>query len=287
MIASMTAFARKKEDTQWGAITIEIRTVNHRYCEMSIRSPDILRQFEKDLRDLLQQKIARGKIDVTIKYVPNENVPFNISINQHLTTQITDAANKIAAQFPTTQIQVMDVLSWPGVLQTEETHLEDLGKALLKVVDDAIAQLHTARLSEGEGLKQFIDTRLNLLLAQIAEISSILPEIETAQRERISNKFAEFKENLNPDRVEQEMIIFLHRMDVAEELHRLQSHIKEVKDHLKKGGAIGRKLDFYMQELNREANTLASKSVNALMSQAAIEMKVAIEQMREQVQNIE
>lgn len=287
MILSMTGFARKKVSSHWGDITCEIRSVNHRFCEISLKTADIFRPYERSIREAAQKKLMRGKIDIFVRYEPNENLPYDLVINEALARQVIKIAGNCHEKFSSTQLEVMQLLNWPGILRTEETHVDDLAQAMLDLLAQTIEELTQARQKEGERLKQYLMDRLELLLQQMQIVEAKLPEIYASQRDRLHAKLSEIKATINPDRLEQEMLIFAQKTDVSEELERLASHIQAIRDFLVSAGAVGRKLDFYLQELNREANTLASKSVNALMSQAAIEMKVVIEQMREQVQNIE
>ncbi len=287
MILSMTGFARKKVSSPWGDVTCEIRSVNHRFCEISLKTADIFRSYEKNIRENIQKKLMRGKIDIFIRYEPNENLPYDLAINNALAEQVMKIASKTKATFPGTSLEIMQLLNWPGILRTEETHVDALAQSMLDLVAETLEDLTGARQKEGERLKQFLLERLELLREQMQIVEQKLPDIYQSQRDRLHARLADLKDSLNPDRLEQEMLIFAQKTDVAEELERLSSHMQAIQDFLKSAGAAGRKLDFYLQELNREANTLASKSVNALMSQAAIEMKVVIEQMREQVQNIE
>jgi len=287
MISSMTAFARKMDQTSLGQLTWEVRSVNHRYLEINLRLPEQLRAAEKGARDLLASVLKRGKVDVFLKFQPGEEVPFDIKINQALIKQLASAEQQVRKNFANLNVNFTDVLSWPGVLQTEETRMEQVVENALSLLKNVIAELVAVREREGEGIKNFMLERLDMIAEQIKIVEKRLPQMQTAMREKIMARFEELKIAPDQERVEQEMIFLLQKMDVAEELQRLPAHLAEVRRNLKGGVAVGRRLDFLMQELNREANTLGSKVLDVEVTQAVVEIKVQIEQMREQVQNIE
>jgi len=283
----MTAFARKMDQTSLGQLTWEVRSVNHRYLEINLRLPEQLRAAEKGARDLLASVLKRGKVDVFLKFQPGEEVPFDIKINQALIKQLASAEQQVRKNFANLNVNFTDVLSWPGVLQTEETRMEQVVENALSLLKNVIAELVAVREREGEGIKNFMLERLDMIAEQIKIVEKRLPQMQTAMREKIMARFEELKIAPDQERVEQEMIFLLQKMDVAEELQRLPAHLAEVRRNLKGGVAVGRRLDFLMQELNREANTLGSKVLDVEVTQAVVEIKVQIEQMREQVQNIE
>lgn len=283
----MTAFARKMDQTSLGQLTWEIRSVNHRYLEINLRLPEQLRAAEKGARDLLAAVLKRGKVDVFLKFQPGEEVPFDIKINQALIKQLATAEQQVRKNFAELSVNFTDLLSWPGVLQTEETRMEQVAEKALTLLKSVITELVTVREREGEGIKNFMLERLDVIAEQIKIVEKRLPQMQNAMREKIMARFAELKLAPDQERVEQEMIFLLQKMDVAEELQRLPAHLAEVRRNLKGGVAVGRRLDFLMQELNREANTLGSKVLDVEVTQAVVEIKVQIEQMREQVQNIE
>lgn len=287
MISSMTAFARKMDQTSLGQLTWEVRSVNHRYLEINLRLPEQLRAAEKGARDLLASVLKRGKVDVFLKFQPGEEVPFDIKINQALIKQLASAEQQIRKNFANLNVNFTDVLSWPGVLQTEETRMEQVVENALSLLKNVITELVAVREREGEGIKNFMLDRLKVIEEQIKIVEKRLPQMQNAMREKIMARFEELKLTPDNERVEQEMIFLLQKMDVAEELQRLPAHLNEVRRNLKGGVAVGRRLDFLMQELNREANTLGSKVLDVEVTQAVVEIKVQIEQMREQVQNIE
>ena len=287
MIVSMTAFARKSQEADWGSITWEVRSVNHRYLELSLRLPEPLRVLEKSVREHIQDQLARGKVEATLKFQPGRVVPFDMVVNQELAENLVGAAQSIHQLFPTTQLNIMDVLQWPGVLQIKDTRMDVVGEAMLALLKKALADLMVSRQREGEGLKEYVGTRLDTIQQYLDQVEQRLPEVLQWGRERITARFKELSVNVDKDRLEQEMVWLAQKADIAEELQRLQAHVAEVRRVLSQGGVVGRRLDFLMQELNREANTLGSKSMDSSISQAVIELKVCIEQMREQVQNIE
>jgi len=287
MIASMTAFARKNQEANWGSITWELRTVNHRYMEMTVRMPEPLRHLEKTVREHIQQHINRGKVEAILKFQPGQDVPFNITVNQSLAGQLAHAAQSLKALFPNAQANAMDLLAWPGILQTTDTNMDVVGVALLELLQQTLSELVAARQREGEGVKKFIVERLQSINRYSGVVAKRMPNVINTAQTKIQARFEELSVSLDKERFEQEMVWLAQKFDIAEELQRLEAHAIEVQRVLEKGGVVGRRLDFLMQELNREANTLSSKSVDSEVTQAAIELRVQIEQIREQVQNIE
>lgn len=287
MIASMTAFARKSQESNWGSITWELRTVNHRYLEITVRMPEPLRHLEKSVREHIQKQINRGKVEAILKFQPGRDVPFNITVNESLVGQLASAADSIQALFPNTQANVMDLLAWPGILQTKDTNMDIVGVALVELLQETVSDLVAARGREGEGLKKFIEERLQSIKHYVSIVKKRIPNVVEVAQMKIQTRFEELSLSLDKERFEQEMVWLAQKVDIAEELQRLEAHTVEVQRVLDKGGVVGRRLDFLMQELNREANTLSSKSVDSEVTQAAIELRVQIEQIREQVQNIE
>lgn len=287
MIASMTGYARLTEDNPWGSLTWEMRSVNHRYLEINLRLPEIMRALEADLRDAISQKMKRGKVDAYLKFVPGEEVPFEFELNQGLLSRLSNAAQQVQQTMSDSQVAVTDVLNWPGMLLKKETKADAIQKTGVNLLQQTLDELVATRCREGSGLHEFMEARIADIQMHVAMIKEKLPAILQAERERVIKKINELKLTLDQDRLEQEMVWLAQKIDVAEEIQRLQSHLTEVQRVLKKGGVIGRRLDFLMQELNREANTLTSKSISADVTQKVVEIKVSIEQMREQVQNIE
>ena len=288
MIKSMTAFSRTHEQGDWGSASIEIKSVNSRYLETNLRLPDGLRDLEMPLRDVIRQHLQRGKIECSIRYTASSTIETTVSLNQALLQQLVQAAKQVNEQLgKAADYGAFDLLRWPGVLQTSENNLEDAQKAILALTAQALKTLNDVRAREGEALKQFLVEKLTVLRTELATVKTGVNGIVREQRNKILERIQQLNVDLATDRLEQEVALLAQRCDVNEEIERLCTHITETERLLKKGGPIGRQLDFLMQELNREANTLASKSVDIAMTQAAVNMKVLIEQMREQIQNIE
>lgn len=284
----MTAFARATEDFHWGTATWEIRSVNHRYLEPSIRLNDNDQLLEQQLRKRLQQCLHRGKIDCTLKVQLNHTAAVESSIDHKLLRQLIQQSDSIAIQFkrssaPTT----LDILKWPGILHEQTRNTEEQNEHKLGLFQAAINQLIDCRRREGQELHDAIANRLEAVESIITVIKDDIPNLITTQRKKIQERVNNFQLDIEPIRIEQEIVLLLQKSDISEEIDRLITHCKEVKRILNKGGVCGRRLDFLMQELNREINTIASKSNNSNISTAAIELKVLVEQMREQIQNIE
>ena len=289
MISSMTAFARVQVQEEWGSLIWEVRSVNHRYLEPKFRLPEQLREVESALRLSLKQSLKRGKIECYLKLQLSENTS-SLTLNPFVLEQLHNAVSRIQQEFgDSAKVNALDILSWPGVQTTTQVDAKILHQAAIESFETALKQLNTMRAREGNELRLFIENRLNKIGAEVIKVREWLPTILEAQRKKIMERLFEAKQELNLDRLEQEMVILAQKMDVDEELDRLDTHIAEVRRTLQEqdNSAYGRRLDFLMQELNREANTLSSKSVHAGLTQTAVSMKVMIEQMREQVQNIE
>ncbi|GIU29858.1 hypothetical protein TUM4644_28530 [Shewanella colwelliana] len=287
MIQSMTAYARIEHKAQWGTASWEIRSVNQRYLETYLRLPEQLRSLEPVLRDRLRKRLNRGKIEVNLRYDLGENKDSDLQLNQALAAQIIQAANWVKQEAGQGEINVVDVLRWPGVMSGSEQDMDAISKELLVAFDDAVAQFIEARGREGEAINTMLQTRLDQIVEQVTIVREHMPSVMQWQRDKITNRLSEIQGELDPARMEQEMVILAQKMDVAEEMDRLDAHVAETRRILKKGGSQGRRLDFMMQEFNRESNTLASKSISAEVTAAAVELKVLIEQMREQIQNVE
>lgn len=289
MIHSMTAFARGQQQGDWGSLVCEIRSINHRYLEMSVHLPEMLRPFDMSLRERIRQKIKRGKIEVSMRYQPaSESTGLLFTVNKSLAQSICKAGEEIGYLIQNVApISPTDILRFPGVLESQEADLEKLEDQAFQLVDQTVAELLAARAREGEELKNLFMQRMDLMQQELLKVRERLPSVLTEQRERLQKRFNDAKIELDPNRLEQEMVIFAQRIDVAEEIDRTETHINEVRRVLKQGGPIGRRMDFLLQELNREANTMGSKSTDSVLTHAAIEMKVLIEQVREQVQNVE
>ncbi|OUL57214.1 YicC/YloC family endoribonuclease [Pseudoalteromonas ulvae] len=286
MIHSMTAYARQEQKGDWGTGTWEIRSVNQRYLETFIRAPEQFRGMEPIIRDRLRKNLQRGKVEVFLKFAANPAHVGELIINESLASQLVNSA-KWVQNLSQGDINPVDILRWPGVMEAQEIDMDSVQAELLSALDSTIVDFLDARAAEGSNLKDMIESRLSAILEQVDVVEQHMPQVKIWQRERLSQKLEELKTEIDESRLEQELIYLAQKQDVAEELDRLKSHVKETRKMLKKGGACGRRLDFMMQEFNREANTLASKSINSNITNAAVELKVLIEQMREQIQNIE
>ena len=287
MISSMTAFSRKERHEDWGSLTWELRSVNHRYLEPSYKLPEPLRHIETRLREQLKQYAKRGKFDCVLKFEPRSQRNAGLSINQDVLGDLLRAVSVLASEYKIAKPNPLAILQWPGLLQEPAQDKDCVAKVASDLFEAALVELSNTRLREGAELTTFIVQRLDAIDTQVAEMRRRLPEILGKQRQRLLKKLEEIAVAPDVDRLEQELVYAAQKADVDEELDRLDTHINEVRRILNKGGSCGRRLDFLMQELNREANTLSSKSLTADTTLAAVELKVLIEQMREQVQNIE
>ena len=286
MTSSMTAFGRLEESGNWGRAIWEIRTVNHRYLDMTIRLPEELRMLENAVRERISAKIKRGKVDCILRYEADDTGAGNVPVNTALAEKLIRAAESLPLSNPAA-LNPMDVLRWPGVIDRESPDIESLGNSLLTTLDNSLQVLLETRQREGEKLQTMLLERCEAATQQVDQIREKLPEITQKIRERYNRKAKELQVELDNERLEQEMLILIQKMDVSEELDRLETHIEEVRRVLNGTVPVGRRLDFLMQELNREANTLGSKAASVDMSNVSVELKVLIEQMREQIQNIE
>ena len=286
MTQSMTAYAQAAVDTDLGELNCELRSVNHRYLEVAPRMPEEMRVHEGALRELVAAKLARGRVDCFIRLKESDSGA--MEPNQEAVENLNELVTQMQASVPTMQpIRAIDVLRWPGVLQSKKIDSDVMKAKLLQVMEQALDSLIISRATEGAKMAGLIEQRLSGIQQVIDQVSEYLPEIVQQYRTRLEEKLADIKEQVDPARLEQEMVIFLQKSDVAEELDRLKVHIEEVASVLNKDEPAGRRLDFLMQELNREANTLGSKANDPRLTKASVDLKVYIEQMREQVQNIE
>lgn len=284
----MTAFARQESAEAWGVLTLELRSVNHRYLDVSLRLPEEIRVIETKLRDGIQKGLSRGKIDCTVRYQPQEMSADDIQLDDKLIKRLASASQKIENHFQQTRpVSPLEVMRWPGVLQTPKVEAEVLHKVTLKLLDGALKELVQGREGEGEKLKQIIEQRCDAISDIVKQVGKLIPEIKQGWRDRLLTRLEEVKAELDEVRLEQELAYMAQKIDVDEEIDRLNTHIEEVKRVLQQTKPVGRRLDFLMQELNREANTLGSKSTDARTGSASVDLKVLIEQIREQVQNIE
>jgi uncharacterized protein (TIGR00255 family) len=287
MIRSMTAFTRCSVEKGWGNATWELRSVNHRYLELDIRLPETLRELEIPLREVALKQLQRGKVECHLRYHSNENL-LDVNLNHSLLQQLAALSEEVQSiwQRPI-ETSLIQILHWPGVLKKIETQPIVLHQDILELFNAGLQDLIAMRLREGESLQLRIRERLRQMLQGLEQIKQRLPLILQQQREKISMRIQELQLSIDPLRLEEEMLLLMQKMDIAEEIDRLEIHINEVQQALITHGPIGRRLDFLMQELHREANTLGSKSSDTEVSHLAIHLKVLIEQMREQAQNIE
>ena len=291
MIRSMTAYASAETTGAAGTLSCELRTVNHRYLELSPRLPDELRGFESSLRERIATKLSRGKVDITVRR-GSDSRSEALQVNSALLFRLSELNLDMLARFPGLQVEFTELLRFPGVLQQNAVDPEDQQAALLEVLDRALDALTATRDREGVKLGEILRDKLDVIERIVTDVRSWMPEIRAALRTRLETRLSDIKlpaghTQLEPGRLEQELVLQITRSDVDEELDRLSTHITETRRVLGLKEPVGRRLDFLMQEFNREANTLGSKSVDARSTNAAVELKVLIEQMREQVQNIE
>ena len=286
MIRSMTAYASAELAGPTGTLSCELRTVNHRYLEISPRLPDELRGFESLLRERVATRLSRGKLDLTVR-LRGEDRGESLRVNAATLARLSELARELQPRFPTMQVEFTELLRFPGVLDRAEVDNDAQQAALFDVLDRALDALTATREREGEKTAQMLRDRLDAIERVVADVRGWMPEIRTALRARLESRLADIKQPADPGRLEQELVLQITRADVDEELDRLTTHIAEARRVLGLAEPVGRRLDFLMQEFNREANTLGSKSVDARSTNAAVELKVLIEQMREQVQNIE
>lgn len=287
MIHSMTAFSRIEVKGDWGNAVWEIRSVNQRFLETYFRLPEQFRGLEPVLRERFRKQLNRGKVECALRFNANPAAKSNLTLNQNLANELIKHANWINEQTLNSQINPLEVMRWPGVMEAEESDMDAIQAQMLEGFDQGLKDFIAARASEGSNMKALIEQRLDAIIVQADKVKAQMPEIVKWQRDRIIEKFNDAGIEPESQRLEQELVLLAQKMDVDEEIDRLYSHVKETQKILKKGGPQGRRLDFMMQEFNREANTLGSKSINADITAAAVELKVLIEQMREQIQNIE
>ncbi|WWO99416.1 MAG: YicC/YloC family endoribonuclease [Candidatus Dasytiphilus stammeri] len=288
MICSMTAFTRHEINNHWGNAVWEIRSVNQRYLETHMRLPDQFRNLEPKIRNLIRNKLIRGKIDFFLRFEPNFNIyQDKLKINKQLIKQLIKVAQWISLQNNGGIINLMEILRWPGVLLVEDFNTDEISIELLTALNITLKKFIIVREIEGCALKKFIEQRLVKISALVSKVRTQIPNLIKLQKEKILAKLQNLKLKMEENRLEQEMVLLVQRLDVSEELDRLDTHILETYNILNRKEAIGRRLDFMMQELYRESNTLASKSIHSKITASAIELKVLIEQMREQIQNIE
>lgn len=288
MIASMTAFARVETEQSWGSAIWELRSVNHRFLDLSFKIPENCRRWELNWRTLVSKMLARGKIECHLTFFPSQQMAPRLRINKNLVEQLLINCQTLMehpAVKPT--VQSMDLLNWPEVVFNDPPDMAQLQESFSELLQTALEELVKTRAREGADLKQGLKARLGAVLQQVQQIKEVLPECRLQQKQKLIQKLHDIQEVIDQPRLEQELVFYAQRIDIEEEIERLITHVKEVHRVLDNGGACGRRLDFLMQEMNREANTLGAKASDSRIVQAAIELKVLIEQMREQVQNVE
>ena len=286
MIRSMTAFAAGERSTQWGVLGCELRAVNHRFLELGLRLPEELRAHEPLLRERVAARISRGKLDLVMRLRAPES-DAGLHLNQALVEDLARLNLELDSKFPGLRTSLTELLQYPGVLQGRGVDAEAMQREVLALLDAVLDDFIAAREREGGKLALVIGERAESIARIAGDVRTLVPQIRAGQRLKLEARLADLSQPADPGRLEQELVIWLQKLDVDEELDRLDSHLGELRRVLKQREPVGRRLDFLLQEFNREANTLGSKSVDARSSNAAVELKVLIDQVREQIQNIE
>ncbi len=288
MIRSMTGFARRESQGPWGTLVCELRTVNHRYLETSLRLPDELKALDGDIRQLIGGALRRGKVDANLFLKSTTLLAPTFELNQELIAHLAAKLREVERLLPAaTPINPVDVLRWPGVIREADRDLQPVVVAAMELAAASIAELNEMRAREGARIRDLIRQRCDAMQITAKAVRGRLPEIAARIRTRVTERIAVLGATPDHERLEQELVMYAHKMDVDEELDRLDSHLVEIAGIIDSKEPAGRRLDFLMQELNREANTLSSKSQDVETTRAAVDLKVLIEQMREQIQNIE
>ena len=284
----MTAFSRKEIRQEWGELTWEIRSLNHRYLDVSTRLPEALRVLENSVREQVQSVIHRGKLECNLRFQRHGEVFAEIELNRELVSSLIELNQEAGELLGENQpMRPIELLRWPGVVGEKEPDMAPINEQAQQLLDEALEELMQNREREGARLKSLIEQRCEGMEKIALQVRDFLPALRQHQRDRLQKRFDELDVEADQVRLEQEIVIQVQKLDVDEELDRLDTHIQEIRDVLERPEPVGRRLDFLMQELNREANTLGSKSAAMETTQASVELKVLIEQMREQVQNIE
>jgi uncharacterized protein (TIGR00255 family) len=288
MMCSMTAFARQETDTDFGSLAWEIRSLNHRYLELGVRLPEELRAMESAVRERVNARLGRGKVECSCRFRPATAGAAPVAVDPDNLARVLAACEEVSSRLPqAVPLNPLELLRWPGVLREELVDTGPLMQAALALLDRTLDELLQSRGREGEQIKSILLQRCDDMSKLVMQARACLPEIRAGLREKLETRLADIDVGADPGRLEQELVIQLQKIDVDEEMDRLESHIGEVRRVLSRKEPVGRRLDFLMQELNREANTLGSKSVVTETSNISVELKVLIEQMREQVQNLE
>ena len=285
---SMTAFSSKTIQNDIITATWEIKSVNHRYLDITFRIPETVREFEINLRNHLRKKIHRGKLDCTLHYKANLSSISQLKLNKQLVKLLSNAAQEITTIVKQTpQLDIMKMLAWPGVVEASEIEFDQIKNDIITLFQQTTEDLIAKRKNEADALKPLMIKRLDMMEGYIQKIQNAQSQCVNLQREKLYDQFQQAQINLDRERLEQEMVYLAQKIDITEEIDRLHTHIHEAKKVLTEGGIIGRRLDFFLQEMNRETNTIAAKSFHTDTTNASIEIKVLIEQLREQIQNIE
>ena len=288
MILSMTSFARRERDTRFGALRWELRSVNHRYLDVSLRLPEELRGLESAMRERIGARLKRGKVEAGLRFQPLDTQSGNLTIDHGTVKQLAAAIHEVTIHISNpAPVSLFEVLRWPGVMQQQEIDLEPLHEEAMALLEEALDEMVDNRRREGDKLKALILQRCDTIDGLVVKMNAHLPLLREQLGRKLAERLAELKGELDPGRLEQEIVIQAQKMDVDEELDRLTAHVSEVRHVMEWDEPVGRRLDFLMQELNREANTLGSKSNDTEVTRVSVDLKVLIEQIREQVQNIE
>jgi len=288
MIYSMTGYAVASAQLPFGTLNLELRSVNHRYLDIQFRIPDELRTLEAGMREMATARISRGKVEVRVAVNKAPASPSSLQLDEKLLGQLQQLSQRVKSAMPESlPLTVNDVLRWPGMLGNDELEVELLQEACNKLIGRALDELTAMRAREGAKLARILIERIESMDALVRKVAPRMPQLIAAYKDKLSSRLKDAMVNMDDDRLKQELVLFSSKIDVDEELSRLTTHFAEIRRILEKGGAVGKRLDFLMQELNREANTLGSKSVDLEVTQTSMDLKVLIEQMREQIQNIE
>lgn len=288
MINSMTGFTRRECHHETGHYSWELRTVNHRFLEMSFRLPEGFREIETELRDKAKQILSRGKFECNLHFSPAESAYPDVTIHRGLLKQLLHVYSEVSALLPNAApVDPISIMRWPGVIAIGDIGLDKVKAFLLQSFEEALNHLTQERQREGRATQEMIMQRLHTMQQNVVQVDEMLPQLIQQQRNKLLARIEQFTMEIEPARIEQEVVLLAQRADVAEEVDRLLTHITEMKSAINAGGVLGRRLDFLLQEMQREANTLGSKSTDMQMTHIAVELKVAIEQIREQIQNIE
>lgn len=286
-VRSMTGYGSAERDTDNGLLSGEMRSVNHRFLELTIKLPEDLRVLEPQLRERVSARVQRGKVDMGLRLRSAASSSASLRVNDELLGQLGQLATSLESKFPGLRTEFSELLRFPGVIDERPADLAGLHEQALALADAVIDGFIASREREGQKLADAMRERLDGIAALAEKVREWLPEIRAALKAKLETKLSEFSTPIDPGRIEQELVLGLSKLDVDEELDRLAAHVAEARRVLDSGEPIGRRLDFLMQEFNREANTLGSKSVDPRTSQLAVDLKVLIEQLREQVQNLE